>query len=399
MDIMSQEATDATVFNAKYLKHINARTALIKEDKSARGERFNTDKEVQSYVKNPVDSIYMYVKLIPKEWGLGKQEYPEKWYFRISGDCIVNEARPVGLNHNLFPIATAAPDFDGYSPTPVSRIEIVYGLQETLDWLFSSHIANVRKAINDMLIVDPYLINMDDLNDPKPGKLVRLRRAGWGKGVKDAVQQLVVNDITKQHIADSSYIIDLMQRVSAANDSLMGMTRKTSERITATEITGDRSSAINRLERIAKVIQLQAMYDISFLFAAHTQQLMTQDTYARIVGDWPDVLQSMQTPDKRLMVTPWDIMVDYDIILKGAEDDKSNVQNWLQLYQVMAQNPLVGQQFDMVRIFKKIALLMGAKDVNDFVMQGGNVQPQMLANEEILQQADKGNIVPIGALG
>lgn len=398
LSALSNESTSDDIFNVCYLKHMNTRSSLITGDDSKRSERFKTTtgREESSGVQNPLDIIYMYAKIIPKEWGLGNAEYPEKWYFAVAGDNVVIECRPIGLNHDLFPIGVASPDFDGYSAAPVSRIEMMYGLQETLDWLFSSHIANVRKSINDMLIVDPFLLNMQDLENPEPGKLIRLRRAGWGKGVSNAVQQLAVQDVTRNHVGDSNYIIELMNRCSGSNDSLQGITRKTSERITAAEIQGDRSSALSRLERMAKVISLQAMYDISYLFAAHTQQLMTQDTYVRIVGDWPDLLQGIKNPTNRLSVTPMDLMVDYDIILKDATDKSNgNGQEWVSLYQILAQNPALGQQFDMVRIFKHIAVLMGASDVNDFVQQGGNVAPTTMPDQTVLAEAQKGNMVPI----
>ncbi len=401
LNLLSAEATSDDVFNVKYLRKCPGKTSLIAADASQRNTRFGgEDSRNDSHaVKRPIDVIYMYCKIIPKEWGLGNQEYPEKWYFAVAGDSVVIEARPIGLNHDLFPMAIAAPDFDGYTATPVSRLEIVYGLQETLDWLFSSHIANVRKALNDMLIVDPYLVNMSDLENPEPGKLIRLRRAGWGKGVTGAVQQLQVNDVTRQHISDSSYIIELMNRVSASNDSLQGITRQSSERITATEISGDRSSSLSRLERMAKVIQIQAMYDISYLFAAHTQQLMTEDTYIKILGDWPDLLQSIQNPTRRVKVTPLQMMIDYDIILKDVTDkNQGNGREWIDLYQIMNQNPMLAQQFDMVRIFKHIATLMGASDVNEFVQQGGNVQQTMMPDAKVTSEADKGNLVPIDAM-
>jgi hypothetical protein len=38
------------------------------------------------------------------------------------------------------------------------------------------------------IIVDPYLVNMQDLQNLKPGRIVRLRRPGWGRGVKDCVK-------------------------------------------------------------------------------------------------------------------------------------------------------------------------------------------------------------------
>jgi hypothetical protein len=125
----------------------------------------------------------------------------------------------------MFPVAVAAPDFDGYSPTPMSRLEILYGLQEVLDFLFNSHVANVRKAVNDMIIVDPQLVNINDLKDPKPGKLIRLRRPAWGRGVKDVAMQLGINDITRANIADSSYIVNWMQKIAATDDPMMGSLR------------------------------------------------------------------------------------------------------------------------------------------------------------------------------
>ena len=39
-----------------------------------------------------------------------------------------------------------------------------------------------------MLVVDPYLVNINDLKDPQPGKLIRLRRPAWGRGVDKVVQ-------------------------------------------------------------------------------------------------------------------------------------------------------------------------------------------------------------------
>ena len=104
------------------------------------------------------------------------------------------------LDHNMYPVSVCAPEFDGYTITPISSLEVIYGLQEILDFLFTSHVANVRKAINDMLIVDPYLINMADLAKPGPGKLIRTRRAVWGRGVENAVKQLAVTDITHNHM-------------------------------------------------------------------------------------------------------------------------------------------------------------------------------------------------------
>ena len=85
------------------------------------------------------------------------------WLFGVTGDQIVTSCNRMVLNHGKKPIVAAAADYDGYSITPVSRIETIFGLQTVLNWYFNSHVTNVRKAINDMLIVDPGLINVKDL--------------------------------------------------------------------------------------------------------------------------------------------------------------------------------------------------------------------------------------------
>ena len=143
----------------------------------------------------------MYIDLIPKDWELSNNEYPEKWLFEVAADSIVIGAMKIEQNHGMYPVANASPDFDGYTPTPMSRLEVLYGLQHTMDWLFNSHIANVRKAINDMLVIDPWMVNINDVKDPKAGKLIRLRRPAWGKGkVSDYISQLISCIVTGKQI-------------------------------------------------------------------------------------------------------------------------------------------------------------------------------------------------------
>jgi hypothetical protein len=303
----------------------------------------------------------------------------------------------------MYPVAVCAPDFDGYSATPVSRLELMYGMQEALDWLFNSHVSNVRKAINDMLIVDPSLINMADLEDPKPGKLIRMRRSAWGRGVENAVKQLQVNDITRTHIQDAASIIEYMQRTSAATDSVSGMIRKSGERVTAQESKSTTQNALSRLTKSAKIASLQAMQDIGYMFAVHTQQLMSKDTYVKASGTWAEVLRQEYGEQSRLHVTPFDLIVDYDVVVKdGSTAVGGDTEGWIEIFRIMSQQPQMYANFDMVRIFKHIARIMGAKDINEFVLQQGPVPPvQMSVNstQNIEKGVQQGNMVPIEQYG
>lgn len=403
MNLLSEEnSSDGSIFNVKYLKEIRNRRSSLSLDQSDRERKFGGGSSKQAAVMstNPVDKIYMYITLIPKEWKLGASEYPEKWLFCLASDEVIISAEKADHAHGMYPVAVAAPEYDGYSATPIGRLEILYGLQGVLDWMFNSHILNVRKALNDMFVVDPYLVNINDLKDPQPGKLIRLRRPAWGKGVDKVVQQLGVTDITRQNIADSMYITQWMDRISGADQSMSGSLRQQGpERLTRSEFQGTRGSAVSRLQRIAMLIGLQFMQDIGTMFAVHTQQYMTKDTYVRTIGRHQDQLSKIfgeQTT--RVPVTPYDLAISYDVVVRDGSIPGGNFSEaWVQLFQIIGSNPELMQQFDITRIFTYIATQLGAKNVEDFRRNVSRVQPQVMGDEEVTREAERGNIVPIGA--
>ena len=392
--MLKEEETDEDIFNVRYLEHLqNRESTIYLSDKSMRDARIGGPFLRNNNVTKPVDSINMYFDLIPKDWKLGTNEYPEKWFFRVSADSVVTMAKPLGLAHNTFPISITAPDFDGYGTAPISRIETLYGMQGVMDWLLNSHIQNVRKAINDMFVVDPYMVNIKDIKTPGPGKLIRLRRPAWGKGVKDTVAQLGVNDFTANNISDVGFIAELMQRTSGANDPSMGSLRKGGpERLTSREFQGTQTGLVSRLDRLAKVIGLQGMHDIGLHFAYHTQQFMSQETYVKVTGRWHETLVrefNIGTAGK-MKVTPYDLLIGFDTIVRDGSVPGGNFSEvWVKMFDVLASHPELNERFDLVRIFKYIARNAGAKNVDNFV------RVQTLPTQMVDEQSRQGNIVPI----
>lgn len=400
LSLLREEQSDEDMFNAKYLNNVSSGKSSLATESHGRTRKTTGDSYIQESVdNNRVDVIVMYVDLIPKDWSLSDSEDPEKWCFNLAADKLILKAYPTKFNHGMYPVSVAAPDFDGYTSTPMSRLEILYGLQEVLDFLFNSHIANVRKAVNDMIIVDPQLVNINDLKDPKPGKLIRLRRPAWGRGVKDVAQQLVINDITQANIADSSYIVNWMQKIAATDDPVMGSLRMGGpERLTKGEFMGTQAMGHSRLSRIASIIGLQAMQDIGYMFATHTQQLMDQETYVRAVGRWQDslMLEYGVRRGGRIKVTPQDVLVDYDLFVRDGSVPGSNFsEGWLQLFNILAGSEELMQQFDMTRIFMHIARMMGAKNVEDFRRNVGQANVSTMQDEEAMRQVERGNLVPL----
>ena len=116
---------------------------------------------------------------------------------------------------------------------------------------------------------------------------VRTRRPAWGRGVENSFKQLVMTDITRNNITDVTFIIEFMRQIAGTDNPMMGNLRQGGpDRLTAKEFQGTSVGAVNRLERTAKIVGVQAMQDIGYMFAYHLQQFMNDQRMLkqRVVG-------------------------------------------------------------------------------------------------------------------
>jgi hypothetical protein len=140
------------------------------------------------------------------------------------------------------------------------------------------------------------------------------------------------------------------------------------------------------------------MYDMSYLHASHTQQIMSQDVYITSMGRLQRELMEEYGADIGGKVRPDQVDINYDILFHdGSVIAGENAQDWVQLFQILSTQPSVGQGFDMVRVFKHIARIMGVTTVNEFVQKGGSVNIQKAQMEQIKSEMAKGNMKAIPA--
>ena len=404
MSLLRQEReSEGEIFNVKYLKTLLGRiSSIYPSDNSGRNTKSGmspSDGQRSTNTKS-IDIIKMFVDIIPAEYGLGKSDYPEMWYFELAQDEVIINAKVANLNHNQFPVTVMAPDFDGYSMAPVSRIEMMYGMQGVLDFMFNSHVQAVRQSVNNTLIYDPYLINSVDLQNRGEGGLVRYRRPAWGKDIKNgAVHQLNVNDNTRGNVNDAGFIVNWMERISGADAAMQGAQRQGGpDRLTSTEFSGTRAGGVTRLQRMVNVMGMQGMQDIGKFFAIHNAQLMTMPQWTDLKGDWQTVLmQEYGSGDRgRIKVDPGDLDINFNVLVRdGSVPGGNHAQIWNQLFQTVTSNEQLAQNFDVVRIFTHIARNLGAKNVNDFIRKGGNIQPSIQPDAQVQQQVQAGNLRPI----
>lgn len=324
-----------------------------------------------------------YWEIIPADYGLGDGKVAEKWVFTICNENTVIGCQPLGLLHNKWPFDALEYEIGGYELFNRSVLEISKTLNDTLTWLFNSHFFNVRKTLNDQFFVDPTMVEMRDLEDPNPGRLVRLKPAAYGKPVDQFVKQFPTVDVTRQHVQDSGMVADLLQKLLGSNENLMGNTQ--GSRHTATEVRSATNNAVNRIKTVGEWMSATGFAPMSQKMIQMTQQMYDDERKFRIVGDLT------QWGEKFVTVTPDQIAGFYDFVpVDGTMpvDRYAQANLWQQLLGGVAQMPQIMMAYDMPKIFAFVAQLAGLKNVNQFRLQ-------ILPDDQMRAQAAMGQSVPL----
>ena len=131
-------------------------------------------------------------EIIPRELGLGDSERPEKWMFTMLNSAQIVQAEPFESYHGMHPVAITEPMVQGYGFGNAGTVDFIAALQDAISWLYNSHQDNVRKVINNDLIVAPDMIVMKDLKpqNNEVSRVIRLKRTALGQDVKNAISQL-----------------------------------------------------------------------------------------------------------------------------------------------------------------------------------------------------------------
>jgi len=166
--------------------------------------------------------------------------------------------------------------------------------------------------------------------------------------------------------------------------------------LTGIEFQGTRSSAVSRLQRIAMIIGVQFMQDIGNMFAVHTQQYMSKDTYVKIIGRYEDQIKEIFGKNtNRQKATPDDVRVAYDLIVRDGSVPGGNFSNvWVEMFKIIGTDEQLRQEFDVTRIFMYIAQQLGAKNIEDFKRNVSQIQSQVMPDEEVDREVERGNLVP-----
>ena len=331
-----------------------------------------------------VDLHEFHWDLVPSELGLGSSVRPEKWVFTIGNEQVIIGAQPLGLAHNEYPFDVLTQEVEGYNTFNRSMLDILEPLNNTMDWLFNSHFYNVRASLNNMFAVDPNMIDIRSLEEPGPGKLIRLKPAAAGKDINTFLRQFAVSDVTRQNLMDSDVVAQLAQRTLGVNDNIMGSVNS-GGRKTATEVRSSTTFGITRLKTQCEWFSATGFSPLTKKLIMSTQQLMEGERQFRIVGD------QRLWGGQYLPIRPDMIRGFYDFVPVDGTlpiDRFAQVNLWQTLLSNMARVPGALQSYDISRIFAFVAQLGGLKNIDRFRIQ-------IAPDQQVQQMAQAGNVVPL----
>ena len=337
--------------------------------------------------------LEMHIRIVPSVWGLGPSEKLEMWVFTLAGDETVIGARPLGLYHNKFPYAVIEYGMGTDEFVKLSMIDIMRPLTDTLSWLFNVHFFNVRKALNDVRVVDPSRIEMDDVLRPGAGGVYKLLPEAYGTNPKEAIHQLQVTDVTRTHLADTAFVEAMVQRVTGVVDNLMGMVN-TSGRKTATEVRTSTGFSTNRLKTPAEYSSACGWSPLSQMMLQNTQQLYNGEKKFKLAGTLN--LEGSQTGPEQggdaMMVTPEEIAGFYNWVpVDGSApiDRLAQATFWKELLIQIGTNPRVMMEWDVGGMIAHAMKLTGERNVDRFRL---NLTP----DEKLRRRAEIGDVIPLG---
>lgn len=401
--LQREELGEDGLFNCRYLKNIRPTSRF----NMGAGMRDTYGTEVLTApmmsLSNRADVIWLYVRLVPKEWGLPGPDEPQIWLFALGGDQIILAAEPLDLDHAMIPVAVNAPDSDGYSNSPMGRLEITYGIQEFVNALVNMHISAKRTA-NNRYLLDPAIANIVDAEQTKEGGFIKIRKAMQGLGkIQEAMLPVPYQDVTMNNLNDMASMLGLMNNLMGTPEAMQGIMRNAPERLTASEARGTKASALSKMERIAQIISAQMFYPLGYMLASQTIQFMEDRTFVQIVGRFAQDLAKEFgiAPGATVAVDPHQLMIDFDVVISdGSIAGTGDAEVLAQMFQAISANPILANDFDMLRLAEGVFRAAGEKNVMDYIKKNPNpapVQTQIMPDAQVQQQAQAGNIVPIGA--
>jgi len=302
------------------------------------------------------------VRLIPRDWKLGDSDRSELWKFAWMEGQII-QAEPLGMIHQQHPMFVTEPASFGHDFMSVSMHDMIGPFQDILSWLVSSRMENVRTSINNQFVMDPSRIEVNDIRQSPIGRIIRMKQQAQGLPVRESIMQLLVNDVTQGHVGDIQTMRILADTITGVNDNMRGI-QTAGGRRSATEARMSMQAGANRLSQFAIRVSAQGMQPLAQQMISNVQQFMPEKMWIETTGDDGQPNSLSITPD--MLVGSFNFQISDGSL---PYDKTAELETWKEILFGVAKEPELRQEFSIGQIFRHVAELGGAKNIDSFKKQ------------------------------
>jgi hypothetical protein len=323
--------------------------------------------------------------IVPKDWGLGDSEDPELWIFSVGNKKQVFQAEPFDADHAQHPVAVSEPFGLGYGFGQPSPTDFVTPIQDLVSALVNTHLVNVRSVLNDCFVYDPSAIESQDMKDMGPGRRYRLKPSAFGRDVRSIIQQIPVQDVTAQHMADAQMFMNVGLMLLGLNQNMIGASTPSSRR-SATESRITAEASASRLSLLSRLTSGQGVIDMVEQMILNIQQNIDSEFTLQILGE-KGMMESV-------LVMPENLVGDFYYPIHDGTlpmDKVGLLDVWKELIGVVLQDEQLRMEWDVSKMVEYAATLGGAQNAH---MMRRQPQMQFGTDQDLQEGAQSGNLVP-----
>ncbi len=352
----------------------------------------------------------MWVRLQGYEIGMPSVEQIWMVMTVIDEEAIIRcQLNPYGQQ---FPVVVGGLFQDSHKTFSQSLYDLLLPLHEVSTWLLRSRIDNVQAALNNLMFVDPTQVSIPDLIDRNPWGVVRTMP---GAKPGDGVFIAQVPDVTKGHWQDIAAMSDLKQRVSAASDAQQGVPTADGIR-TATEIARLTQLGSQRLGVLARIMSATTVRPMVRMMVQNLQDAVAIEGSLKVdVDKMPgELVQQIEDGYLDFDVSALQGNIDY-LVIDGTlpVEPSRNAETWMNMLQVVSQSGLQ-MEYKAGKIVEEAIRAMGVSDIEQFKISEAEkemgptpsqqmsmmeaqkgVSTDVMSQEALMKEAEKGNIVPM----
>jgi len=225
------------------------------------------------------------VILIPKQFEvdgkpMGDSDTPTKYLVWIANDERIIRCEPLAYLHNDFCYVASQFTEDEEEFLADALADVVHQLQVKANWFVDSHIASVRRIMDNKLVFDPQMVETDDIKNNRP--YIRLREGATRVSSDRWIQQLNLSDVTGNHMADAEALQRFGEIVSGINANSLG--QFFTGRRSAQEARNVASGAGSRLKATIACVHAKTMRPLGEQMISNLRSGLTYPVYLRVVG-------------------------------------------------------------------------------------------------------------------